>query len=67
MEDAWENSVTLVKGNDQKTIVKIQIENERVNQGNDIRDTRIFSEMEFTGCPSFLPRHPRPHLSQPEF
>ena len=29
------------------------------NQGNDFRDARIFPEMEFIGCPSFLPWDPR--------
>ena len=31
----------------------------KVNQGNDFRDARIFSEMEFIGCPSFLPWDPQ--------
>lgn len=30
-----------------------------MNQGNDFGDARIFSEMEFIGCPSFLPWDPQ--------
>ena len=31
----------------------------KVNQGNNFRDARIFPEMEFIGCPSFLPWDPQ--------